>query len=144
MKRRLALALLGACALAALASRARAQDWRPPSNQMPAMPRLGELQGGWQSPWTGAMARASGADAGQVRAVGEAAGGDRARFVRFTAGVFPVATWSDRNGDGTCDLVEIFRDGARVYQLIDADLDGSANVLRVYDASGSLLREERL
>jgi hypothetical protein len=40
--------------------------------------------------------------------------------------------------------VEVFRGGDRVYQLVDADYDGAANVLRVYSPSGELVREERL
>jgi hypothetical protein len=39
--------------------------------------------------------------------------------------------------------VDVFRRGALAYQLIDADYDGAANVLRVYDASGALARENR-
>jgi hypothetical protein len=39
--------------------------------------------------------------------------------------------------------VEVFRDGARAYQLVDSDYDGRSNVLRVYGAGGGLTREER-
>ncbi|MDP9349559.1 MAG: hypothetical protein M3P24_10540, partial [Gemmatimonadota bacterium] len=81
----------------------------------------------------------------EIRATGETTpGGTQARFVRFLAGHAPLATWSDRNGDGNADLVELSRDGVRVLQVIDADYDGSANVLRVYAPSGELVREERI
>ncbi|HEX2187470.1 MAG TPA: hypothetical protein VHG51_01170 [Longimicrobiaceae bacterium] len=145
MTARLSLLLLGAGVLAAPAA-LHAQNWSPPSRQMPAMPERAGMQGGGASaagPWLGSMAGAAGVGAGDVRAAGEG-GGARAKFVRFTSGVFPVATWTDRNGDGKCDMVEVFRDGNRIYQLVDADFDGAANVLRVYDNSGELLREERL
>ncbi len=144
MKRLLVL-LLGASALAAVPVD-RPQEWRPPSRQMPSMPARAQLQGGatgWAASWLGSMSGAAGVAADGVRAAGEG-GSARAGFVRFTSGVFPVATWSDRNGDGTCDMVEVFREGARTHQLIDADYDGSANVLRVYSASGELAREERM
>ncbi len=140
MTTRLSLALLGACVLAAPA--ASAQDWRPPSREMPEMPGRADVQGAAQGSWGNSMAGAAGVS-GQLRAAGEG-GGAHAKFVRFTSGVFPVATWAERNGDGRCDMVELFREGNRVYQLVDADFDGSANVLRVYAASGELLREERL
>jgi hypothetical protein len=52
--------------------------------------------------------------------------------------------WQDRNGDGRADIVEIFRGGGVIVQVIDADYDGQANVLRRYDSGGALLREERL
>ena len=55
-----------------------------------------------------------------------------------------MAVWSDRNGDGKSDMIEIYRGGAVVIQLIDADFDGRANVVREYDSSGSLSRETRL
>ena len=62
---------------------------------------------------------------------------------RFTSEMRPVEQWSDRNGDGRVDLVEVYRDGALIARLVDADYDGTANVLRRYDASGALTREER-
>lgn len=149
MKHRYVLTLLAAGLVAALPARAHAQgSWQPPSRQMPEMPAMSELRGSWQSsvgPWLGAMSQASGVAAGQVTASGETTpGGARAKFVRFLSGVYPVANWSDRNGDGRADMVEIFHDGARIIQLIDPDYDGSANVMRVYSASGELLREEKL
>jgi hypothetical protein len=64
-------------------------------------------------------------------------------MVRFMGGARPVASWTDRNGDGRADMVEVYRGGAVAFQLIDADYDGAANVLRVYDASGALARENR-
>lgn len=140
------LLVLASCALAPAVLHAQDPGWRPPSAQMPAMPAMAGLQDGWRSaagPWLQGMTRVSGADAGGMRAAGESTGGGRARFVRFLSGHVPVSTWSDRNGDGTADLVELFRDGARVVQVIDPDYDGSANVLRVYSPSGELLREER-
>jgi hypothetical protein len=116
------------------------QEWAPPSRSMPEMPAAASLQGEWRgtlAAWFG------GADQplAEVRALGE--GGARPRLVRFMGGSRPVATWTDRNGDGRADLIEIFRGGAVAYQLIDADYDGNANVLRIYDASGALAREQR-
>jgi hypothetical protein len=116
------------------------QEWAPPSRSMPEMPAAASLQGEWRSTlaaWFG------GADQplAEVRAQGE--GGARPRLVRFMGGSRPVATWTDRNGDGRADLIEVFRGGAVAYQLIDADYDGNANVLRIYDASGALAREQR-
>lgn len=131
-----------ALGLALAARPAQAQEWQPPTRQMPSMPAMAELDGGWRGS-LGAWFAGTGASVGDVRAAGEA-GGSRARLVRFLGGVRPVAVWTDRNGDGKADMIEIFREGARVAQLIDADYDGTANVLRVYDASGGLAREERL
>lgn len=130
-----ALAVLAAVRLGAQ------QDWSPPSRDMPQMPATPELGGGWRgslAAWFG------GVDEGLagIRALGEG-GGPRPRMVRFMGGARPVATWTDRNGDGRADMVEVYRRGALAYQLIDADYDGAANVLRVYDASGALARENR-
>jgi hypothetical protein len=117
------------------------QEWTPPSRQMPQMPASGDLDGGWQGA-LGAWFSGTGVAVDQVRASGEG-GGARPRFIRFTAQMRPVETWSDRNGDGRADMIEVFRGGGRAFQLVDSDYDGRANVLRVYDASGGLAREER-
>jgi hypothetical protein len=137
-----AAAAVAVVALALAPRLARAQDWQPPSRQMPQMPAMSELDGGWRGS-LGAWFANTGTAVGEVRAAGEA-GGSRARLVRFLGGVRPVAVWTDRNGDGRCDMIEIYRGGTRVAQLIDADYDGTANVLRMYDATGGLAREERL
>ena len=118
--------------LPALVAPAAAQEWSPPSRQMPAMQVADSWQGslaGWFLPGTALNT---------VRAQAEA------RFVRFSAGPRPVAAWTDRNGDGKADMVQVYRGGAVAYQLIDADYDGTANVLRVLDEAGQLVREERL
>ncbi|HEX8432936.1 MAG TPA: hypothetical protein VF625_16740 [Longimicrobium sp.] len=131
-------ALAGVAVLALIARPARAQDWRPPTRQMPSMPASAEVGGGWaagQSAWF--LPGAS-----DVRAAAEG-GGARARFVRFTGGMRPVAAWTDRNGDGRADMVELFRSGAVAVQLLDPDYDGTADVMRVYDGA-RLVREERL
>jgi hypothetical protein len=124
----LAAAMVALAVLTAVKLRAQQQDWSPPSREMPEMPSSSQLGGGW-------------------RAVGDGLprdmGAARPRQVRFMGGSRPVASWSDRNGDGRADMVEVYRGGALAYQLIDADYDGSANVLRVYDASGALARENR-
>jgi hypothetical protein len=135
-----AAAMMTVLALLAAGS-AMAQEWTPPSREMPAMPGSASLQGAWRGELA---AWFRGADEGldRVRAVGEG-GGARPQLVRFMGGSRPVATWTDRNGDGRADLIEVFRGGAVAYQLIDADYDGHANVLRTYDASGALVREQR-
>jgi len=124
------------------ARRAQAQEWNPPSRQMPDMPESGELAGGWRGS-AGAWLAGTGTALDQLRAAGEGARGGRARLVRFMGGTRPVAVWTDRNGDGKADMIEVYRGGALAFQLIDADYDGAANVLRVYNG-GSLVREERL
>jgi hypothetical protein len=129
-----------AAVVAAVTGAAAQQDWSPPSRAMPEMPAASVLAGEWRTalaPWFGA----SDQPLDGVRAAGE--GGARPRLVRFMGGNRPVATWTDRNGDGRADLIEIFRGGAVAYQLIDADYDGHANVLRIYDAAGALAREQR-
>lgn len=135
--------LVTVCALGAAlqlrAQPAQLQSWRPPS-QMPSMPSAAELRDGWQASgaWQQGAVQVSGVAAG-VRVLGEVPPGrERANFVRFLSGHVPVATWSDRNGDGRADLVEIFRDGAKVIQAVDADYDGACNLYRVRDASGAL------
>jgi hypothetical protein len=139
---RIHAACAGALAVLALgAAPLRAgQEWNPPSRDMPPMPAQAELDGAWQGSLGGWFA-GLGVTVQSLRAHGEG-GGARFRFVRFTDQMRPVETWSDRNGDGRADLIEVYRDGARAYQLVDADYDGRANSLRVY-AGGSLSREER-
>jgi hypothetical protein len=133
----------GAAVLAALALSAaplRGQEWNPPSRQMPQMPASAELEGGWRGSlggWFGGL----GVQVQEIRASGEG-GGARPRFVRFTAGMRPVEQWTDRNGDGRADMIEVYRDGALVARLVDADYDGNANSYRAF-AGGSLAREER-
>lgn len=125
-----------------------AAEWSPPGSEMPAMPSMADLQGSWQSSlgaWFRGIDAVSGAGLSALRATGETTPGSaRAKFIRFSAGPRPVAVWSDRNGDGKCDMLELFRSGAVVVQLVDPDYDGRANVLRLYDASGALARETRL
>jgi hypothetical protein len=130
-----ALAVLAAVRLGAQ------QDWSPPSREMPQMPASSELAGGWRGSLA-AWFRGTDEGTDGIRAMGDG-GGARPQMVRFMGGARPVAAWTDRNGDGRADLVEVYRRGALAYQLIDADYDGTANVLRVYDASGALSRENR-
>jgi hypothetical protein len=56
----------------------------------------------------------------------------------------PVVAWSDRNGDGRADLIELYRNGTVVLQVVDADFDGSANVRPLPRRRGALVREERI
>lgn len=152
MLRRLALSFLALFAALVTAPELQGQaavpPWSPPTRDMPAMPLMADLQGDWLTPaaaWFGGVEQLSGVSTARLRAAGEArAGSDRAQFVRFTGGPVPVATWSDRNGDGRLDMLELYRNGVMVIQVIDADYDGTANVMRVHDASGALVREERL
>jgi hypothetical protein len=142
----LAAAVVALAVLTAVKLRAQQQDWSPPSREMPEMPAQAQLGGGWRAA-LGAWFR--GADEGLdgIRAVGEGMprdlGSARPQMVRFMGGSRPVAEWKDRNGDGRADMVEVYRGGALAYQLVDSDYNGSANVLRVYDASGALARENR-
>ncbi|HEX2205357.1 MAG TPA: hypothetical protein VHG91_18755 [Longimicrobium sp.] len=143
MRRNYVLAAAGSLALLALLAAVRpagAQEWTPPSRQMPEMPTTQQLSADGAGA-AGAWAR--GVQVSQARGEG-AGGGGRVKFVRFLAGVRPAITWSDRNGDGRADMIEVYRNGALAYQLVDADYDGTANVLRVYDAGGALAREERM
>jgi hypothetical protein len=128
-------ALVGAAPLRA------GQEWSPPSRQMPQMPATGELAGGWRGS-LGSWFNGLGVSVAALSAQGDG-GGARPRFVRFTADMRPVEQWSDRNGDGRADMVEVYRNGALAYRLVDADYDGTANSLRAYDTSGSVAREER-
>lgn len=152
MLRHCAAALAGLSVLVLGARRLEAQtpaaEWSPPSSDMPAMPAMADLSGNWQSSlggWFRGIDGVSGVALAQVNARGETTpGAARAKFVRFTAGPRQVAVWTDRNGDGKCDTLEMYRSGAVVVQLLDPDYDGRANVLRLYDASGALARETRL
>jgi hypothetical protein len=148
MLRFIAPAALAILAVLALPSGAPAQEWNPPSRTMPSMPTADQLRSDWRAavrPWFDGVEAASGMEIAGLRAQpeGRSAQG-QAKFVRFMSGPYPVAVWSDRNSDGRADLIEIYRRGVLAYQVIDADYDGAANVLRVHDASGRLLREERL
>lgn len=142
------LALLTLLLAVPAAARAQGPDWRPPSREMPSMPTAAELRGDWLSArgaWFNGVERAAGVAPQSLRATGEARpGGDRLQLARFNSGALPVVVWSDRNGDGRCDMIDLYRSGGVIVQLIDADYDGSANVMRVYDASGALVRQERL
>ncbi|MDQ3556835.1 MAG: hypothetical protein M3409_08670 [Gemmatimonadota bacterium] len=137
------LAILVAAIFAAAAP-GSAQEWTLPTRQMPAMPRMAEMAGGWQEgagAWAASAQQLSGVSVGQMRAIGDAAPrGDRAGFVRFTGEARPVATWADRNGDGRADMVELFRNGVLAVQVIDADYDGRVNAVRHFDASGKPVR----
>jgi hypothetical protein len=130
--RPLAVAAAGLGLLLAVSAPAGAQQWSPPSRQMPTM----QVADGWQGALAGWFLPGTTLNAVNARA-------DRS-YVRFSSGPRPVAAWSDRNGDGRSDLVELFRGGAVAYQLVDADYDGTADVLRIYDDSGQVQRTERL
>lgn len=148
MIRSIALGLAYLLLAGGSASPIAAQDWRPPSSEMPAMPQASELSGAWintRSDWFGGAATVAGVSLSTLQVVGEGrTARARAQFVRVSSGPLPVMVWQDRNGDGRADLIEIFRSGGVIFQLIDADYDGTANVLRVYDAAGTLIRENRL
>ncbi len=116
-------------------------QWSPPSRQMPLMPTSAELAGGWRGS-VGAWFVDLGAGLAEIRASGDG-GGERPRFVRFTAAMRPVAQWTDRNGDGRADMVETYSNGALSARLVDSDYVGVANSLRSYDDSGAVAREER-
>jgi hypothetical protein len=131
-----------------LAAQAPAAQWSPPGSAMPGMPTIAELQGNWQGltgGWFNGVESVSGIPVGQVRATGETTPGSaRAKFIRFSAGPRTVAVWTDRNGDGKADMVELYRGGAVVVQVVDADFNGAADVVRLYDAAGQLARENRM
>jgi hypothetical protein len=143
------LTILAAALLLPVPSAAQdAGQWRPHSTDMPLMPSMSDLQGDWISSagsWLRGAERVTGAVVSALRATGTARGGSKqAQVVRFSRGAAPAVVWTDRNGDERADLIELYRSGTLVIQLIDADYNGKANVMRIYDASGELLREERL
>jgi len=129
-----------------MVAHAQGPSWKVPSREMPMMPRKAELSGDWLSPrraWFQGVEALSGAAPASLRATGEARPGSQyVQMARFTNGPLPVVVWSDRNGDGRADMVEIYKGGGVIIQVIDADFNGSANVMRVYDAGGKLLRQE--
>jgi hypothetical protein len=128
------------------AARAQGPQWKPPTREMPMMLSQSDLHGDWLSSrkaWFQGVEGISGAAPASLRATGEAKSGSKyLQMVRFTSGPLPVVVWSDRNGDGRADIVEIYKSGGVIIQVIDADFDGSANVVRVYDAGGKLLRQD--
>jgi hypothetical protein len=130
------------------ANEAEGQQWRPSSTEMPAMPRMSDLSGDWLGPnaaWFSGVAAISGVEPSQLRAAGEPRrGASDTQVVRFNNGPVPVVIWQDRNADGRADIIEIYRSGGVIVQVIDADYDGRANVVRTYDAGGRLAGEERL
>lgn len=129
------------------ANESTAQDWSPPTRQMPPMPQVGELSPAWMSAradWFSGVAGLSGVSPGDLSVAGEPRGGGNAQVVRVTRGPLPIVVWQDRNGDGRADMIEIFRNGSVVLQVIDPEYDGQANVVRRYDAAGQLVREDRL
>lgn len=126
---------------------AAAQDWRPPSAQMPMMPSVAEIRGDWLGPraeWFRGLDAVAGVGASTLRASGDPGAGDHVQIARFSSGPLPAVVWSDRNGDGRADVIEIYRSGGVIIQLIDADYDGRANVIRRYDESGTLQGQDRL
>ena len=144
MVRVLRRVFLGFSLFALAPATASAQEWAPPGRDMPSMPRQADLQGDWlsaRSAWFRGVDGIAGIAASGLRANGQAGANGFTQMVRFSNGPVPVVVWSDRDGDGRCDMIEIFRNGSVIYQLIDADYDGTANVLRVYDADGKLLRQ---
>ena len=116
-------------------------DWSPPSRQMPAMPLQSEVNGGWRTddaPWFAGL----GQDLDEIRLTVEGGRG-RPGLARFANGLHTVETWSDRNGDGRADMIEIDdADGERSLMFVDTDFDGTADVLRRY-SQGEVRQEER-
>jgi hypothetical protein len=148
MRRFIASAAASLVLLVGTAATAAGQggEWTPPSRDMPAMPAMADLADAWRgalAPWFAGTEQVSGVALAQVRATGEAGASGRAAQVRFMGGPRAVAVWTDRNGDGRADLIEIYRGGVVAYQLVDADYDGRANVLRILDGAGALVRETR-
>jgi|GEM_PF-922599 len=146
--RLLALLALPALLAAVPDLSAQAAEWRPPSTEMPMMPRADELQNNWiaaNGRWFRGVEAATGVSVSRLRGSGERRrGSEYLQIARFGDGPLPVVIWSDRNGDDRADMIEIYRSSSVIFQLIDADYSGRANVLRVYDEAGKLLREDRL
>lgn len=145
------LPLLAAVCLSATlaaAPRGHAQEWSPPSRDMPTMPLAADMRADWlgpRAPWFSGIEPFAGVGASQLALTGDRRrGSDHLQIARFSRGPVPVVVWSDRNGDGRADIIEIYKAGGVIIQLIDVDYSGQANVLRVYDARGALLREDRL
>jgi hypothetical protein len=144
----------GFCLLVALFAAAApawaqgAPHWRPSTTQMPVMPTMAELQNDWGrglSAWFSGVEQVTGVPAQGLRASGTAGGsGGRVQVARFLRGPVPVVVMTDRNGDDRADMIEYYRSGVLVLQIIDADYNGQANSMRIYDAAGALIREERL
>lgn len=145
MSRLILVCLLMVCAPAVASAQAA---WRPPSTEMPLMPRAAEIRGDWlgsRSQWFNGLDGVAGVAASSLRATGEPrSGSEHVQIARFSSGPLPVVIWSDRNTDNRADIIEIFRSGGVIIQLIDADYDGQANVIRIYDANGDLVSQERL
>jgi hypothetical protein len=142
-----ALLTLPLLALSPAQAGAQGVSWRPPTTEMPMMPRASELQGtvSANAPWFGGVESISGIAPSNLRASGDRRrGSDHLQIARFGTGPVPAVVWSDRNGDDRADMIEIFRSGGVIIQVIDADYNGHANVMRVYDERGALVREERL
>jgi hypothetical protein len=144
----LAVSLLLFSLPGALSAQESRTGWSPPSRAMPEMPRASEVDSRFMASvarWFDGSSDVTGVPVSRLRAVGEGASATgRVRFVRFTSGPLPVAAWSDRNGDGRSDLIVLYRGSSVALELIDVDYDGIADVMRVYDAAGALLRETRL
>lgn len=142
------LAAAGLVVLLALPDRGSAQEWSPPSREMPVMPQSTELNAEWlsaQAGWFSPVPNLSGVAMSDLSVSGSGrSSGGQVQVARVTSGPLPIVVWQDRNGDSRTDLIEIYRNGSVVLQVIDADYDGQVNVLRRYDASGALIREDRL
>jgi hypothetical protein len=141
--------LAAVAAIAISAVPAGAQDvpqWRPSTTEMPSMPTAAEMRGDWMSrlaPWFSGLETVAGVGVSGLRA-GAPRGGGPADVARFMSGPVPVVVMTDRNGDQRADMIEYFRDGRLVAQVIDANYSGQANSVRFYDTAGGLIREVRL
>ena len=145
MRRYILILALALCAPAAAEAQA---GWRPPSGEMPMMPTATEIRGNWQSGragWFQGLDGLTGVGVASLRASGEPrSGSDHVQIARFTSGPLPVVIWSDRNGDDRADMIEMFRSGGVIIQVVDADYDGQVNVVRTYDAQGKLVNQDRM